>query len=373
MDLINTSDTFFNKSAFTIVGNPTITDDGVASGFSVNDYVSNLQDVDFTKPFEISGYFNSGDITKSQAIFTLNPSARYLFGGIHSNGYPIIYFPTSSTTTWAFASNKLLANTNYYCAFTYDGTTYQFKVGLNKDNLNIFTPKVTPTLDYTLSNNVLIGRNMSGAYLCNGSIDLKSISITVDGQEVFSGKTTVNYSNKVFRFAPDIYTDNETMIQVYKQQEQQLSNTESLVYQVFLNNYVKTCDLEGIRNFEKIFDIQADEKNDSMDLRKNRVLIKLSQHLPFTHIFVERMLANIFGEDKTEFRVLNNEYKTQVDIKTTIHGLVDETLKDLRQIIPANMIIEIILSEPYMHKYLAKYYTYGQLEEFTYGQLSQYA
>ena len=30
----------FDRSKFTVVGSPTITDDGVASGFSVNDYVS---------------------------------------------------------------------------------------------------------------------------------------------------------------------------------------------------------------------------------------------------------------------------------------------------------------------------------------------
>lgn len=183
----------------------------------------------------------------------------------------------------------------------------------------------------------------------------------------------MNDDRLIFRFAPDIYSENETMLQVYERQNEQLDNTSSLIYQVFLNNYVKTCDLEGIRKFEKIFYIQADEVNDSMDLRKARVLNKLAQHLPFTRIFVQRMLKNLFGEGKAEFRVKNNEYTCEVDIETTIHGLVEETLKDLRQIIPANMIISIILSEPYMHRYLAKYYTYGQLERFTYGELSQYA
>ena len=41
----------FDLSKFTVVGNPTITDDGVASGFSSSDYLT--QSIDFSKPFKL--------------------------------------------------------------------------------------------------------------------------------------------------------------------------------------------------------------------------------------------------------------------------------------------------------------------------------
>ncbi len=364
----------FDKSKFIIEGNAYISDVGIASNISINNYLQSALKINpqTNLTIEIAGTHGAAqtgagvpfyitDGTNNLMLYRNNKNALSgEVGAKYPNADYLLDITTTNNTDYKFIVSFDIQN-NKYTTLYYENDILQSK------NENIDIARLA-LIDWSKISLFKIG----GAYQSlNGTINLVKFSISVDGDVIF--KTVESGSNLVYRFAPDIYSENETMLEIYERQNQQLDNTSSLVYQVFLNNYVKTCDLEGIRNFEKIFDIQADEKNDSMDLRKNRVLIKLSQHLPFTHIFVERMLVNIFGEDKTEFRVLNNEYKTQVDIETTIHGLVDETLKDLRQIIPANMIIEIILSEPYMHRYLAKYYTYGQLEEFTYGQLSQYA
>lgn len=183
----------------------------------------------------------------------------------------------------------------------------------------------------------------------------------------------MNDDRQIFRFAPDIYNQNETMLQVYERQHGEINQYEQLIIQSFLNNFVKKCNLEGVRRFEKVFGIQANEEEDTMELRKARIINKFAFHLPYTRIFVEQMLETIFGEGNSIFYVVYNDYKAKVDIETEIQGLVEETLKDLRQIIPANIIIEVILYEKYMHRYLKKYYTHNDLKQFTYGELSQYA
>lgn len=183
----------------------------------------------------------------------------------------------------------------------------------------------------------------------------------------------MNSNEKVLRYVPDIYEDNETMLEIYKQEKEEVNEYEILIVQTFLNNFVKTCNVEGIRRFEKIFNILADEINESLEYRKSRIINKFTVQLPYTRIFLENMLTGIFGEDKYELDVLNDTYKVKIDIETTIDGLFEETMKDLRQIIPANMIIEQILTQPYMHKYLKKYFTHAQMTSFTYGELSQYA
>lgn len=185
----------------------------------------------------------------------------------------------------------------------------------------------------------------------------------------------MNYRNneKIFRAANDKYSGNLTMLAIYNAQLQELDGNSSLIYQAFLNNFVKYANIEGVRRFETIFYIQADEENESIELRKTRIINKFAMQLPYTRIFVEQMLSTIFGEDNIEFDVQYNQYKVRVGIETDIQGLVEETLKDLRNIIPANMIIETILYEPYMHRYLKRHYTHEQLAEFTQGELSQYA
>lgn len=183
----------------------------------------------------------------------------------------------------------------------------------------------------------------------------------------------MNNSEKIFRYVPNIYEDNATMLEVYERQKEEASEYEVLIVRTFLNNFVKTCDVEGIRRFEKIFSILADEINESLEYRKSRVINKFTSQLPYTRIFLQRMLAGIFGEEYYELDIINNSYKVRIDIETVVDGLFEETMKDLRQIIPANMIIEQILIQPYVHKYLKKYFTHAQMTQFTYGELSQYA
>ena len=182
----------------------------------------------------------------------------------------------------------------------------------------------------------------------------------------------MNSDEKILRYAPDIYEDNETMLEVYKQEKEEINENEVLIVQVFLNNFVKTCNEDGIKRFEKIFSILADEINESLEYRKSRIINKFTSQLPYTRLFLENMLAEIFGEEYYELDIVNNTYTVKVDIETTIDGLFNDTMKDLRQIIPANMVMEQILTKPYMHKYLKKYFTHAQLAQFTYGELSQY-
>lgn len=180
-------------------------------------------------------------------------------------------------------------------------------------------------------------------------------------------------SEKILRYAPDIYNENETMLTIYKSQNEKIEEYEVLIVQAFFNNFVKTADIEGVRKFEKIFNILADEINETLEYRKSRLINKFASQLPYTKIFLDQMLKNIFGEGMYEVEILNKEYKVRIDIETQIDNLFETTMEELREIIPANMIIEQILTQLYMHKYLKKYFTHGAMRQFTYGELSQYA
>ena len=182
-----------------------------------------------------------------------------------------------------------------------------------------------------------------------------------------------NRDKKVYRMANDKYSGNLTMLAIYDSQNKELNKTSALIYQTFLNNFLKHCDIEGVRRFEALFDIQANEETESIELRKERIRQKFAEYPPFTKIFVEQMLEYLFGNGNWEFIPDYNNYRVQVGIETDIEGLVEETLKDLRKIIPANMILETIIYVQYTHNYLKRHYTHSELEEFTQGELSQYA
>jgi len=184
----------------------------------------------------------------------------------------------------------------------------------------------------------------------------------------------VNNPKIVHRLAPDIYYDNKTMLAIYDAQADELGQYEDEIYQIFLNNLVSYCDLDGLRRFEALFFIQADEENESIEYRRERIRLKFAVRLPFTKISVKRMLEAAFGAGNVDFEPIYNEYKLRVGIDTPIDGLYEQTIKELRdEIIPANIILEAIQYEPYLHRYLKKHYNHGEMRQFTQGELSQYA
>lgn len=182
-----------------------------------------------------------------------------------------------------------------------------------------------------------------------------------------------NRAEIVFRLAPDIYNENKNMLDIYEAQKTELGRYEAIIYRIFLNNYVKHADLEGVRRLEAIFYIKANEATETLEFRKARLLNKFAFLPPFTKIYLNRLLNNIFGEGNVIVFIYYDERRLEVDIENIDEILINQIIKEIRQIIPANMILEKYQVIPYTHRYLRNHYTHRQMQQFTQGELSQYA
>ena len=174
----------FDIGKFTVVGNPTITEDGIVSGFSSNNYIkASITTVSSTSTFEIKIKFKLSEI----------PSTWTKIWGIYSGGYSQVYITANGLTfTWPVNGT----NYNSIISFSFTGiedVTYIF----GWDGTQIYSRANINGLDYTGSSvSLATSVGFSGIYFANvgstgapfnGSIDLKQFSITVDGKEVFSG------------------------------------------------------------------------------------------------------------------------------------------------------------------------------------------
>lgn len=195
----------FDKSKFTIVGSPTITDDGIASGFSGSNYLTTANINKSLNTFKIEGEFITSDsITTEQTIFTTiitdsNSTARSLALQQFTNGTLYCYVPRSSGGNWIVGTTVLQVNTKYYFKINFDGVNVTWSYGTDKNNL-VAQPSVA-CLASTLNNVIRIGLSSSGSGSFLGSIDLKQFSITVDSKEVFNGNKT-----GIDTIKPDNYT-----------------------------------------------------------------------------------------------------------------------------------------------------------------------
>ena len=202
----------FDLSKFIVVGSPLISEDGVASGFTANNYLA-IQSVDVSKPFKFSGTFTTGaDIYHSQAVFgSIIKSTQFLILGVHSDGYPVIYYPRTAGDSWIKLSRIVSANTTYHYTLTFDGTNLTFNLTdgasynltITPTNFNASGLGVIPTL--------YIGRNASGAYIMqpDATIDLNSFKIYVDGNLVYQPCLKIPYtqSKTGSKIVDDVYRE----------------------------------------------------------------------------------------------------------------------------------------------------------------------
>ena len=172
----------FDKTKFTVVGNPTITDEGVLKGTSNGNYLKINNDFG-TGSWHISLKFNLSSYDNLCSFLYLD-----LHNRIHIL-YSLSIFTNNNNGFNLFTTSNFVLNTDYLLDIDFDGTSTYKAV---RTNLNT---GVVDTDSYTSENKLISGLQTwnigkDGGRYFNGSIDLKQFSITVDGKEVFSGNKT---------------------------------------------------------------------------------------------------------------------------------------------------------------------------------------
>lgn len=177
----------FDKSKFTVIGSPTITDDGIASGFSGSDFlkIENLGIDTYNITFTIT--FIVPTLGTECELFRLIPttnSIRCIIGAskrfsLYHNVSPYsitsaILIPDSWVGDAVNATIKLTSNGN--------------KVILNNISKNTQLSSTSTNIQQLIFNSVNIG--FGASTFAFTTVDLKQFSITVDGVEVFSGNKT---------------------------------------------------------------------------------------------------------------------------------------------------------------------------------------
>ena len=202
----------YDPSKFTVVGTPNITEYGVASGFSskssgTENYLTlptvfNPQDKSWKIIIKATiGEWVSGSPYKSLLGTSIQGRDTQGVALALGTGNSIACWLSSTGTGWNIGTIRkyfpdIIGNT-YYFKIEFTGAKYELSYSENKTNWNILGSIESSTPIYVSSQPLAIGDNKynNAASTCwTGSIDLPSISITVDGKEVFTGAKEVYYA-----------------------------------------------------------------------------------------------------------------------------------------------------------------------------------
>lgn len=177
----------FDKSKFTVIGSPTITDDGIASGFSVSDFLktANLGIEAYNITFTIT--FIVPTLGTECELFRLIPttdSIRCIIGASKNFSLYRNVSPYTITSSILIPDSWVGDAVNATIKLTSKGN----KVILNNISKNTQLSSTSTNIEQLIFNSVNIGFGASTFTFT--TIDLKQFSITVDGKEVFSGNKT---------------------------------------------------------------------------------------------------------------------------------------------------------------------------------------
>lgn len=173
----------------------------------------------------------------------------------------------------------------------------------------------------------------------------------------------------VNRLRPEITQGNDDFDALYDTQGGEIENLQGTTNKIINNLFISSCDLDGVKRWEKFFNIKQN-KDYTLEERRGIVLNKVLYRPPFTRQRLTEILETIWGKGNYTYELYPDDYRLIVDIDTNDPVIYLQFSKQLRNIVPAN--IYLILSIQYTYLYLGRNYTYRRMEDLTYGELSQY-
>ena len=179
----------FDLSKFTVVGSPTITDDGVASGFGANTFVKIPNYIANKTNFKITGKWTCGDINETLIGFT----GQGWGVGLRTWDSNLGLFSGFTTSSISIGTGNVSVGQVYSFYISYENKN--LTIGISKDGLPYETKSATEQELKGFVNSsefmyIGVKADHTDSLYMQGSIDLKQFSITVDGREVFSGNKT---------------------------------------------------------------------------------------------------------------------------------------------------------------------------------------
>ena len=182
---------------YTVVGAPTITDDGVVSGFSLSNYLTSSE-IDVTeKSFSINlGKIKVKDTSNTQILFGGNTAGK-LFSIAISAAQKKFYISSNSTNFNTVFTDDITLHVGdeYYLIGGVENNEAYLKYSVDGNNwIEIRTSITTPYTDLQIYIGAGILNNDSMSYFREGSIDLNAFKIYVDGNLVYQPCLKIPYT-----------------------------------------------------------------------------------------------------------------------------------------------------------------------------------
>ena len=129
--------------------------------------------------------------------------------------------------------------------------------------------------------------------------------------------------------------------EIAKTEELELRYILEAIDRTLDNMFITTADEYGIKRFENMMGIVAEE-TDTLDTRRFRVLTKWNNYVPYTEPELYRRLLSICGsEDAFDIEEHYKDYWLSITTHLGVTGAFDMVANTLDDMLPCNLVLEL--------------------------------
>jgi hypothetical protein len=156
---------------------------------------------------------------------------------------------------------------------------------------------------------------------------------------------------------PPYFQEVKDYIELMRTEQIELEKLKQNITRVYSNLFVQTCDESTLHDHEQWLGIFA-QPDDTLEIRRIRVLSRYNTVLPITLPSLRVMLNNLLGAGNWEVEVDYPNYIFSIKFTGAATSLTYEAENMLIQMLPAHLDIAFIIER----KYEASNYQFGLME-----------
>lgn len=147
---------------------------------------------------------------------------------------------------------------------------------------------------------------------------------------------------KLNEYMPPFLKNVKEFQEIFKSEDEQLEYMNKLIEKMLTEVIVQSAEDYGINRYEKIYKI--DNVNSDIEERRFNIISKINNRAPFTLSWLDGKLKQLVGENNYKINIDYANYKVVISIVYLFGDIANTLKRDLRQQLPANLVIQINLS-----------------------------
>ena len=146
----------------------------------------------------------------------------------------------------------------------------------------------------------------------------------------------VDHIVNLIKYLPEFMAEYREMKIITDVEDPEFNLFWGLLRQTVNNQFITTCDEQGISKFEKMLKLYPYE-SDTLEMRIARVLVEWNAQLPYTMRSLKQMLDVLCGAGNYRVKLRNNEYVLEIDTFFYDSKMLTQLNKLLLKVLPANL------------------------------------